>query len=184
MPSGLKTLQSSTGDLRFAPRSASGEPAAMPTVVDVNGIPMLQVPNANGGFHYQNAPRQPAVKSGLTPMQTMMERDRTEKALAALIDGNPTLDLAEDAKPPTKASELGKTRWKAAKSQADKLRKRIQEMEDRLAGGNEDTAATASPPHDEPGNPDGEPVDSGTTPAPGPTTSKAFKVGGYTVTPL
>lgn len=167
MPSGLNTLQSSTGDIRFAPRQGTGT-AELPRTVDIEGTKMLQIPNASGtGFHYERAPQ--TAKTGLTPMQLVSERDRTEKALDKLMDTYATFDLSESGKPPAKASATTQARWKEAKAQADKLRKRLQDLEDKISGEGSGESAPADQPSDEPAvQPAGKP----------------FKLGDWTLKPL
>jgi hypothetical protein len=125
MPSGLSTLQSSGGDIRFPPRPQ--RPAATPQPPRVpEGSAFVQ---ATDEVPAHWATPKTAKASGLSDNQTLMELHRNEKDLEKLSSDYSQFDLSEDGKADPKWKDTKKNQFKALKAQADKLRKRIDDLE-------------------------------------------------------
>lgn len=119
LPSGLSGVLVGNR-FQYSPKASTGALAKVPEGTEY-------VPGDEEGTpaHWK-LPAKP--KSEMTAYQNIMERDRTERQLEKLLEANSSLDLSTDAIQP----QVGKTmsarsvnQWKAAKTKADELRKRL-----------------------------------------------------------
>lgn len=118
LPSGLSGVIVGNR-FQFEPKQSSGALAKVP-----EGADYVPADESGTPAHWKLPAKS---KSEMSAYQSIMERDRTERRLEKLI-ADSTFDISEDAVQP-KGSARTISNWKAAKKQADDLRKRLADME-------------------------------------------------------
>ena len=146
MPSGLKTLQSSLGDIRFPRAEHAASIARVP-----EGAKFVQE-TEDTPAHWQI----PAKSASISPTALMLERDKTERTLDKLMTDNSQYDLSESARPdPSWKSKLKLQQWTSLKARADQLRKRLADLESGGEGSPDGTQQLAPAPAPAPAAPAG-----------------------------